>query len=52
MYYKTGYVYEGDWKYNKKDGEGIYYLNNDNRYIGHFKNDKKEGKGIIYYITW
>jgi len=33
----------------KKEGKGIYYHNNGNRYEGDWRNDKKEGKGIIYY---
>ena len=34
---------------NLKEGNGIYYYNNGERYEGDWKNDLKEGKGIYYY---
>ena len=36
--------YEGEMKNDKKDGKGIFYLNDGDRYEGEYKNDKKEGK--------
>ena len=33
----------------KKEGKGIFYYKNGNRYEGDWRNDKKEGKGIAYY---
>ena len=32
-----------------REGKGIMYYNNGDRYEGNWKNDKKEGKGIYYY---
>ena len=31
---KSGHVYEGEWKGNKKHGMGIYYYENGNSYFG------------------
>ena len=32
-----------------KEGKGVYYYNNGNRYEGDWRNSKREGKGIFYY---
>ena len=32
-----------------REGKGIMYYNNGDRYEGDWKNDKKEGKGKYYY---
>ena len=32
-----------------KEGKGIEYYPNGERYEGDFRNDKKEGKGIYYH---
>ena len=32
----------------KKDGKGIFYWNDGDRYKGDFKDDKMEGKGLYY----
>ncbi|HOY39295.1 MAG TPA: hypothetical protein PLK75_08345 [Bacteroidales bacterium] len=42
------YFYEGDWKFNKKDGLGELNLP-DLHYYGSFKNDKFDGKGRLYF---
>ena len=39
----------GDFKNNKRDGKGIYYYKNGDRYEGGYKNHKKEGQGVMYY---
>ena len=36
-------------KNNKRDGYGIKYYSNGNRYEGEFKNDNKDGYGIYLY---
>ena len=36
-------MYEGDWKNNKKDGKGAFYLKNGDQGIGNFKNNKPIG---------
>ena len=33
----------------EREGKGIYYYNNGNRYEGDWRNSKREGKGIFYY---
>lgn len=38
--------YIGDWKNNKKNGNGKIKYKNGDEYEGQFKNNKKEGKGI------
>ena len=32
-----------------REGKGIFYWNDGDRYEGEWKNDKREGKGIYYY---
>ena len=44
----NGEKYEGGWKNNKKEGEGVL-INKKEKYEGEFKNDMKNGKGTIYY---
>ena len=46
-----GNTYEGDYKYDKRDGYGTYTFKSGNRYIGGFFNGKKHGKGIFNYIN-
>ena len=41
--------YEGDFKNDKREGKGIFYMNNGDRYEGDFKNGLRDGKGIFYY---
>ena len=41
--------YIDDIIYDIRDGKGIMYYNNGDRYEGDFRNDKKDGKGIYYY---
>ena len=38
-------------KHDKREGKGIDYYNDGNRYEGEYKNNKKEGKGIYYWIN-
>ena len=45
-------IYIGEMRNNLtpiKDGKGILFYNNGNKYEGDFNNGKKEGKGIIYF---
>ena len=41
MNYKDGSKYEGDWKQNVKEVEGIMYYNDGSKYEGLFKNDER-----------
>ena len=41
--------YDGDFKNDKANGNGVLLWNSGNLYEGDFKDDKKEGKGIYYW---
>ena len=41
--------YIGQLKNNLRDGKGIMYYNNGDRYEGDWKNDKQEWKGVKYW---
>jgi hypothetical protein len=41
-----GREYLGDWRVNKKEGEGKFW-SDDSRYEGEFKANKKEGFGLF-----
>lgn len=38
---KDGDYYEGGYKEDKKDGQGLYIWENGSQYMGEFKNDLK-----------
>jgi len=40
--------YEGDFRVDNKEGYGLMYLSNGEKYIGEFKNDKVCGEGNFY----
>ena len=43
-------IYEGNWKDNKRHGEGISYnFYGDKFYEGNWKDNQRRGKGIVYY---
>ena len=52
-YINNSNIYVGEMKFNfltnDKDGKGIMYYKNGNKYEGEWKNDKKEGKGLFYW---
>ena len=54
IHYYTNEPYKGDkydgyFKDDKFEGEGIYYWKDGEKYEGYWKNGKREGKGIYYY---
>ena len=40
---------EGDYKSNKRTGNGVFYFIDGDRYEGEFNNYKFNGKGIYYF---
>jgi hypothetical protein len=48
MVYKDGYVYEGEWKNDMKNGVGTLKKENVNSYEGHWKDDKKDGSRGVF----
>lgn len=43
-------IFEGEIsEEGKRDGFGVFYYNNGDKYEGEWKNDKTHGKGIIFY---
>ena len=38
--------YEGEWRNDKKEGKGIYYVNNGDRIMGDYYNDDPIGKHV------
>jgi hypothetical protein len=47
--YKNGDKYIGQYKNNKRSGQGIYTWTTGDKYIGQYKNDQMSGKGTLYY---
>lgn len=46
MYFDDG-VYEGNWKDNKRNGQGIMRYSNGAIYMGEWRNDKFHGHGAL-----
>jgi len=46
---KAGYVYEGLWKENMKEGKGKFTYADGKVYEGDFSNNKKNGRGTLAY---
>ena len=49
MNYNNGDKYDGEWKNDLREGNGIYEYKNGDKYKGEWKNDLRNGKGILYY---
>ena len=47
--YDDGGKYEGEWKDNKKHGQGTYNWPSGSSYVGNWKDDKKHGQGTYTY---
>ena len=47
-------VYDGEWKDEKMDGEGLYlYVESGNHYAGQWKAHRKSGMGAFFYkVSW
>lgn len=49
FFYLDGGLYDGDWKYNKMDGQGsLYYQSGKLAYEGGWQDDKFQGYGVLY----
>lgn len=45
-----GSRYQGEWRFDKKNGKGLYiYGNNDGTYEGEWRDNKRHGKGVRVY---
>ena len=44
-----GRTYEGEYKYDKKDGFGIFKWNDGRIYKGYWKDGKQNGEGEFYF---
>ena len=42
-------MYEGDYVYEQKEGEGNYFFESGESYKGQWKGDLQNGKGKLYY---
>jgi hypothetical protein len=48
---QQGSKYEGDWKYNKRDGFGVETWTDGDSYSGEWKEDMWHGKGLIIWAS-
>ena len=49
MFFKSGNIYEGDWKNDIQNGKGILIYKNGDKFEGNFINGEINGNGIY---TW
>jgi len=47
--WESGNKYEGEWKNNKRHGQGTLYFNDGDIYVGDFRDNKRNGQGVY---TW
>ena len=58
--FHDGDTYEGEWKGDKKNGQGLYRWKDGRRYFGQYKDNQKHGEGMytvpedkyIYFGNW
>lgn len=50
MKYNNGDLYCGEWKENKKDGNGIYFYHNGDVFCGTWKDNIKNDFGIYFWV--
>ena len=49
--YTNGDKYVGEFKDNKRHGQGTYRHNSGNKYVGGYKDGKKHGKGTVTFAN-
>ena len=49
MTFKNDEYYEGDWKNDLREGEGLFHWPNGQEFKGSYLNDLKEGPGSIFW---
>ena len=47
----NGDIFVGEWKDDKRHGQGTYTHTSGNKYIGEWKEDLKNGQGTYYYLA-
>ena len=47
----NGDTYVGEWKDDKRHGQGTFTRADGRKYVGEFRNDKKHGQGTKYYAS-
>jgi hypothetical protein len=40
--------YEGEWRFNRKNGYGVYIYPDGSQYVGMFNDDKLHGQGMLF----
>jgi len=48
MGYPDKELYSGEYKYDKKNGHGVYKYKDGSKYTGDWKDDLREGTGSTY----
>jgi hypothetical protein len=48
---QDGSHYAGEWKEDKKEGEGTMFYANGDVFAGHWKQERKEGEGEYIYSS-
>jgi hypothetical protein len=49
--YESGTKYFGEWKYNKRHGQGTITIVDGTKYVGEWKNGKSDGEGTLTYAN-
>ena len=50
-FFGGGFKYVGEWKNDKKDGQGTMFYGHGDKYVGEWKNGAKHGQGILTFHT-
>lgn len=51
MYYPSGNFYEGEWKEDKKSGQGVmHWIDSREKYSGEWLNNQQHGWGVHLWL--